>query len=242
MTGTLGLATMVPLAEHYLDRSPDVGTLLAFGAVTAGYGVLPDLDHPSATLARTLGPATRALAGAVSGLAGGHRKGTHTIWCAGLVVAGVAWLVAQFGSNAAILVVFCGFYLAAMILKLAPRPTSSTAELVYVVEAAAATAATWWLVGDWWWLPWAVGFGVVGHIAGDILTTEGVPILWPLPYPVVRIPLLGDTDSGRENLFASALGIAMVWIALASILAEPWWTTEWITDPTAWSLALGSHV
>lgn len=68
------------------------------------------------------------------------------------------------------------------------------------------------------WLAATVAIGVVAHLAGDLLTTAGIPILWPFcPKPPRRIrtgaaktlwhrngwialPILGDAGSARETL------------------------------------------
>ncbi|GIH95278.1 metal-dependent hydrolase [Planobispora siamensis] len=52
---------------------------LAVGAIVcAGAAVLPDIDHPDATMAKTFGPVTGLLAWIVNRLSGGHRNGTHS--------------------------------------------------------------------------------------------------------------------------------------------------------------------
>ncbi len=235
----IGLACAAPLAGHFIDRPMPVATLFAFAALVGGYGVLPDLDHPQATLARTLGPVTKAISQVVHNISGGHRKGTHTIWMALLVVGLVTVLAAKFGRPALIPVVFVGFYLFAMILHLAPHHRSGRGELVYALEAAAATAAVYEFIPDWWFVPFAAGFGVLGHIVGDILTVEGVPILYPLAKKfVVRVPLLGRTDSAREHGFAWLLVPAIAWMAFAIVFGHQWWDVSWLTTSTSdWKVA-----
>lgn len=237
VAGTLGLAC-AGSAAHLLGHPMPFGAALAFGGVTAGMGVLPDLDHPQATLARTLGPVTKAVARVVCAASGGHRKGTHTVWFAALMVGLSTLLANRFGARAELPVAFVGFYLAAMILRLSPRPTSGKAEVTYLGEAAAATAAAYYLVPDWWWLPWAVGSGVLAHIVADCLTVEGVPVLFPLARRfVVRAPLLGRTDSAREHLFALLLAPALLWMIVATLTGNAWWTIAWVQHPAAWHLA-----
>jgi membrane-bound metal-dependent hydrolase YbcI (DUF457 family) len=234
----ISLAAAAPLSTEVMHRQLPVGSLLVFAVITGGYGVLPDFDHPSATLARTLGPATKAIATFIHAISGGHRKGTHTIRCAALMVGLVTFLSVRFGNEAELPVAFIGFYLFAMILKLAPNPSTGGAEFVYLLEAAAATTATYYLIADWWWLPWAVGFGVIGHIAADCLTTQGVPILYPiLPRIIVKLPILGSTDSAREHGLAWLLVPAIAWGVFALLLGHQWWTVEWLRDPNAWRIA-----
>jgi len=233
----LGLALAGPLAHDVLHRTPTIGELAAFTGVTAGFALLPDLDHPQATLARTLGPATKLIATGVNKVSGGHRKGTHTVWMAGLMVGLITLLSTNFGRSAELPVAFVGFYLALMILRLAPRGTSGLGELVYAIEAAGLSYATYRWVGSWWWLPWAAGLGVIWHIVADCLTTEGVPLFFPLARRfVVRMPVLGHTDSVREHVFAFTLLPAIAWVALATATGHPWWTYAWVSDPSHWKV------
>lgn len=212
--------------------------LAAFTLATAGYSLLPDFDHPQATLSRTLGPVTKAVATGVHAVSGGHRKGTHTVWFATITVGLATILSSSFGRDATLPLLFVGYFLALMILRIAPRHGSGLGELVYAAEAAGLTAATYhWVVGSWWWLPWAVGMGVISHIVGDILTTEGVPVLYPLAKRlVVKVPVLGHTDSRREHTFATLLVPVFAWMALAVLTGHTWWTVTWATHPESWQL------
>ncbi|WP_242892535.1 metal-dependent hydrolase [Actinomadura litoris] len=53
--------------------------LLLGTVVTAGAAMLPDIDHRESHVARTLGPLSRGLACGVAWLAGGHRRGVHSL-------------------------------------------------------------------------------------------------------------------------------------------------------------------
>lgn len=92
---------------------PANSAVLTGAAVSAGWALVPDVDHPGSTVSRTLGPASRLLSWVVAGVArkaralscrhcarrparGGHRGLTHTAVgaaLAGMVVAVVclAW-------------------------------------------------------------------------------------------------------------------------------------------------------
>ena len=52
---------------------------VAGAIICAGAAMLPDLDHPSATIAQTFGPVTWGLSKAVAWLSGGHRDATHSL-------------------------------------------------------------------------------------------------------------------------------------------------------------------
>lgn len=234
---TMGLALATPLAALALHRHFTILELAAFTLCTAGYSLLPDFDHPQATLARVLGPVTKEIASVICKLSGGHRKGTHTIWFAAIMVGLSTFLSVAFGRNANLPLVFVGYFIALMILRLAPRRGSGAGELIYAIEAAGLTYATYRFVHSWWWLPWAVGMGVIWHIVGDILTVEGVPILYPLAKKfVVKVPILGHTDSPREHGFAWLLIPAFLWVVLAIATGHDWWTVQWAAHPEAWKL------
>jgi membrane-bound metal-dependent hydrolase YbcI (DUF457 family) len=72
-------------------------------------------------------------------------------------------------------------------------------EQSYAVPALATAAAVRWLPGPWPWLPLAVTAGCWLHLAGDLLTPRGCPLLWPLPWRL-EVPLIDiDTSSWRET-------------------------------------------
>ncbi len=104
-----------------LVHAPSPTAVWAGAAVSAGFALLPDLDHPGSTVSRALGPATRAASWVTSRASsvirgkscrhcagkagGGHRGLTHTAAGAagvGCVVTGLhVWL----GGRAALVVV-----------------------------------------------------------------------------------------------------------------------------------------
>ncbi|MGI8416499.1 MAG: metal-dependent hydrolase [Nakamurella sp.] len=232
----IGLGAAVPLAI-YLGHSLPVVGVVAFAGVAGGYGVLSDLDHSGATLSKVLGPVTGVISKGINAVSGGHRKGTHTIWFAAGMVALVWFLVSRFGLWAQVPVVFIGLYLVLMLLRIAPR-RGGAGEIVFALEAAAATWAVSHSVTDLWWVPFAVGVGVVAHILADCITTAGVPVLYPLlPKFKMRLPILGDTGSGRETAFGVLCAVATVWLALALFTGNDWWAASWVLHPDSWRWA-----
>ncbi|NKX50691.1 metal-dependent hydrolase, partial [Arthrobacter deserti] len=67
----------------------DVGPLgvLTGALVSAGAALVPDADHHNATIAHSLPPVSRVVCAGIGSVAGGHRRGTHS-------VAGIAAFVA----------------------------------------------------------------------------------------------------------------------------------------------------
>ena len=128
LSGVAAWITLAATVYHATPPAAGVGALLC-----AGGALLPDLDQPGSTAARSLGVASRGAAWVVARCSGGHRHGTHSI-------AGVAVLCA----------------------------------LAVAVSTAVPPA-----------LAFAVPLGAAVHIAGDMLTWSGCPLLW-LPRPVIR--------------------------------------------------------
>lgn len=202
MAWLVGCAAL-EVTGHQVDLAvKTVGT-----AVCAGWALAPDLDHPSSTVARSLGPVTKLIATGVGRLGAavhartrtpydrvdldGHRTISHTVvWAAlcGLLTVGAGRVV---GPWAAAVLVFAASVLAlraALPLKLrkwwvrGPVTKRRRPVRVDLIAAVALAAVAYTLTpGDGWWLGLAVGTGCVVHCLGDALTESGCPMLWPVP-------------------------------------------------------------
>ena len=244
---------------HLADTSLPVGLglmpvgdpgVITGALICAGAALLPDMDHPGGTVARSLPPLSTWLARGVSRVCGGHRHGTHSL-VGLLVVVGLA-LLSQRASvpvgdalrwNAAgdatgvagdgglpggadivggaaaslpgqvwplaavlsVLLIAC----AVKVLAFVPDRLSHANWVVGIVLGA--FVATHPPENPRWFVV-AVGLGWAVHMLGDLLTTQGIHLLWPLrpPLPLptafyrrrafVRFPVLGNAGSGREVL------------------------------------------
>lgn len=198
-------------------------TVLLLGAVvTGGAALLPDLDHPRATIARTLGPVTAVATRAVARLTGGHRGATHSMAAVALTWVGVtALLDGSFRRPAAAVIVFLCTALA--IRAAGPQQARGGAALVALAAIPAAVVSVVGVAGpaaagvalDW--LPPAVTAGVLLHIAADLVTPGGVPLLWPLPGRH-RLPLTRTGGRGEAVIALGALGVTL-WLGAAQLLA-----------------------
>jgi membrane-bound metal-dependent hydrolase YbcI (DUF457 family) len=182
--------------------------VVPFAAATAGYALLPDLDHPGASASRLLGPITglvsRAtrLSSAVLYAAtkgprdedstGQHRHASHTVAAALLLGALTAGAGRAGGRWAVLAVAMVGLVLAADVL--------GDWILAVVLAAGLWTVAGPWLPGNTalpgttvaaavqngldeigGWIGVAVAVGMFVHCLGDSLTRSGCPWLWPIP-------------------------------------------------------------
>lgn len=142
----------------------------------AGASLLPDLDTPSSTAARTWGAVTGAIAALIGKVAGGHRRGTHDLVIAPAVVFGAALFSAAVPASY-FLVLALSIGLAVQVLGLAGFGKVGTGANILV-----SFGVSWWLTFhtptflDSLLLAAALALGVVVHILGDLVTKGGVPI------------------------------------------------------------------
>lgn len=207
--------------------------VVAGAILSAGAALLPDADHPSATIAHAV-PITGKLATrAVSQLSGGHRHGTHSLVAAAAVVflawgmLALDWSGAGRGDPRTLVSAAIGAALLAFairVLKIVRRWPAA-----WALGIAGAAAITVLVPSQWAWLGLSIAIGWIAHLAGDLLTTGGLPLLWPLTpraprwvrrVPVLRrvwlrggniaLPVLGNTGSWREWLLLVPIGVYAV--------------------------------
>lgn len=203
-------------------------------AVSAGFALLPDLDHPSAYASKALGsPVHKAVHSlcklVMNASATGrdrsyiryqqanrrdpyHRTLTHTLVASvalGILAYGLAYTF-PFGAGA----------VAAFGVLLLWPLYRKTIGMVALGAAASAVGAVMLLN------PWLVGVAVTGgylsHVVADGCTVAGVPALWPLKIKGKRwwnIRLLeGMVSSGSFEEKGPAVGVAMASNALLVLL------------------------
>jgi membrane-bound metal-dependent hydrolase YbcI (DUF457 family) len=215
----LAVTATVPLAAGWMPLPP--GEVLSGAVATAGAALLLDADHHGGTIARSLPPVSRWVARGLGRLSGGHRHATHSlvgVLGAGLIARALSSVRVPLGAEdfqlGAWLMIVLLVAFAAKSLRVTRGWLSS-----WAVSLTVATATTWFAPETTWWLPAAVVLGCLCHLAGDALTSQGVPLLWPLrPAPAIEsplwrrnghfaLPLLGNAGSRRELLFVAAVDV-----------------------------------
>jgi membrane-bound metal-dependent hydrolase YbcI (DUF457 family) len=186
LSGALAFAGVAPILHV-------TGVHLAAGvALSAGAGVLPDVDEPGSTIARTFGFLTGAFAWTVHRLSGGHRKGTHSLLGIAIMTA-AAMAAGNWQAGAATTgahrelwwhLVPAGLILA-LLFAAGLRALHIGGHHGDAIGAAMAAAVIWkgWIHLDRWNLPVLAGcvaLGMLAHVAGDMLTHGGCPLLYPL--------------------------------------------------------------
>ena len=227
----------------FLPQGVDVGLglipvspsgVLAGAIVTAGAALLPDADHRNATIAHSLPPLSNVVCTEVGKVSGGHRHGTHSVIGVAVFVL-LAWLAGKwtmplepFGMifpGAGLLSVLLVSF-AAKALKFIP---DTMRKFPWVVGLAVGVFITFFAPQEQDWFPLAMGVGVIMHIVGDMLTTGGCNLIWPLkikpprawrrvpvlswvwkPNGYVAVPILGNAGSWREWLLLVPVSLYVV--------------------------------
>lgn len=209
--------------------------------VCAGAALLPDADHHNATIAHSVPVAGKVAARTVGKVSGGHRHATHgliaivgivflTYWLERFQWTPTGWWAGgrtlQIGS---IIAVTACVTFGSKVLKIA-----KTWFRAWVYGVAVGLGVGMFLPDQLNWLPICIGLGFVIHILGDMLTVEGVPLLYPwnpkppkaLASPVWKsngyfsLPVLGSAGSWREWWLVWAPCTAyVIWGVAANVMA-----------------------
>ncbi|MGN6445201.1 metal-dependent hydrolase [Amnibacterium sp.] len=214
--------------------------VLSGAVVCAGAALLPDADHHSGTIAHSVPVVGKLVARSIEDASGGHRHGFHTV-LAGALVTLLAVLIGRFAMPVPVLG------------SVPIGPAIATVGLICFAVKARELVRSWaaaWLIGvvaaaavvvfapdNPTWFPIAVGLGFLTHIAGDLLTVEGVPSLtWPVQVtppklwtrtPVlnavwkrngyIAVPVLGHAGSWRETVLGGFLGLYCIYAVVVVV-------------------------
>ncbi|SER69826.1 LexA-binding, inner membrane-associated putative hydrolase [Propionibacterium cyclohexanicum] len=231
MSGVLLALVAVPLLPRVGCDPDDPLTVCAFAIACAGAAMLPDADHPSGSVAWTLPPVTKPLTRMVAALSGGHRHGTHSLigvvgfTAFALLVGCLPPLLHQLGVapaqplGQALLGVWIGFLLAIGLNALPANPQrhSRAWTLVGVVGGATLALTTTLVNLAAGFVPLAVALGCLAHLAGDLLTKEGCPLLWPLSNIRFRVAAMTTGHLAERCLLAPLIGAAAVLLLLVRL-------------------------
>lgn len=202
LTGTLAFGG-ASLAVAF--KAPE----LIVGVVyTTGAAMMPDLDHPNATMTKACGPLSWLVNLIFVAIFGGHRKGTHSIAFAAIIGIG-AQVALNYRSTIAggvALSILMSLALAALI-----RLFKIKGWLDDIAGVVISPIIVFLTPLDLRMVPFALALGCLAHIAGDCLTDRGCPLLWPLSSKKWTLGLFTTNKVGEK--------IATVVIVLG-ILAE----------------------
>ncbi len=245
MTGAAAWIAVTATAGHGLGLYPvtPMGTLTG-ALLCAGAALLADADHTSATISRSIPVLGRLVTAGLSRASGGHRKGLHS-----LLAVLCAWLLATGLSR---LIWSPGWWPEPIIVGVA---VMSAVSITFAAKALGLARGSWalaWLIGialagvitlyapgqqDWFVVCFTLGYAM--HLVGDLLTTRGLPLFWPImPRPprawariapleaiwttggYVALPVLGNAGSIREWLLLIPVTAYVGYGVLYAVLDE----------------------
>lgn len=197
LSGAVAASAIYAFAPETLGSTTSAAAISS--ALIVGGALLPDADHPNASAARSFPPLSNVMVTGISRISGGHRGYTHTLLGVGIFAAltyfACQWRADVYGYQvfplALLIVAFC-VSLGLSTLKIVPKGTGyllgiAAGYLVYISPLPALTIATF------------LGLGCLIHLAGDVITTEGLKLFRPFSDVTVRIPILGNAGSAREK-------------------------------------------
>ena len=207
----------VPVGELSSTSTADMALFGVTTAVAAGSGVIPDLDHPSATGSEHLGMLSKLVAKIVGKSADGHRAGTHTLafaaLMAGLAVAADHWPgPGRIGATA-----WAAFCASVGLALLGPSLGFRVPVIADLVTALAVGGYVWVRFETIAPLLWLLAAGgVIVHIACDVVTKGGVPFLRPFTRRRFCLKLFSVGGAGEG--FAGLIGYALlVWAVYSAV-------------------------
>lgn len=234
-------STAVPALELF-PLSP--ASVLLGAAVCAGAALLPDSDHHNATIAFSVPVLGKTAASAIETVSGGHRHGMHSL----LAIAGAYFVTSKLNLiqwtpegwehgllvGSAVAVMACTAF-AVKVLRLVRSWLLS-----WLIGALVAGAVAFWSPGEFAWLPLCIALGFTIHLLGDLLTVEGIPLLWPVnpkpPAAIANLPVLRSMWKGNGYLSVPVLGHAGSWREWLFMLPLAGYIV-WGVGASVWSLA-----
>jgi membrane-bound metal-dependent hydrolase YbcI (DUF457 family) len=238
--------------DHFAGYGQSPLAIAVGTAVCAGGALFPDLDlsgrvtrnRGGATVARTFGVVSLFIAEVIEKVSlgvyhatklsrdpkrtNGHRTLTHTIPFTVLVGWGTTALCAAYGKWAVIGILFfmIGLALRGLFDEWAKRVGWAT---VTLISAAAAYLTFLNLPGDRGYpmLGLAVGIGSLVHILGDMITRNGVPLLWPIPikrrmWTMISVPdAIAIRAGGKVETVVLRLAFTVISLLSATGLLAP---------------------
>jgi len=205
-----GLTLGVVTAPWVGVQAPTV--FAAWMVAVAGFALLSDVDTTHSSASRMWGPLSQLLFRPVVALAGGHRWGTHDAILAPVGFAVLAWLSARTHVSSLVMLTI------AIGLALRGLTVCGLGRVGAPLNLILSSCGAWWLTQHAWadWanlLPAAVAIGVLTHIAGDALTTHGIPIpvVWLRKRVRVGLPLLATGGLLEAVVVSPILASLFVW-------------------------------
>lgn len=218
LAGSAAFLALSPALDAAYGVTPGEIALGAF--LAAGGAMIPDLDQHGSTIGRTYGPVTNVAARLIAAVSGGHRNGTHSL--VGLVAfTAIATAALAAGGWALYALLWLMLGVAARAYDLGIPAHRSITAVIHAVVMAGVTLYVAALGVDLA-VPVVGGMviGVASHIATDMLTPQGCPLLWPVRRTRFGVPLVTTGSRWTSPMVTAVLTAALV---VALVAVTPLW-------------------
>lgn len=177
-----------------------------------GYALAPDFDEPGATIAKKTGIIGSVLSPLVRAIAGGHRKGTHSVFAViGLALLG--WYSAQNIVSWVFIAAFGCYLSVALVMGTKKWAVQAAAVVLVAIVAYVAFDSITPVIGAA-----IVGGGALLHDIEDMIAGK-IKFFWPVP---VSIGLdIITTDGPVENMVVRPLADIAVALVLVGTVIVP---------------------
>jgi membrane-bound metal-dependent hydrolase YbcI (DUF457 family) len=187
---------------------------------TCGAAILPDIDEPGSSVAHEFGIISEGVSYIVKKVAGGHRKLTHSL----LGCAIVTLLLALIATGSLASAVLFGV-LAAGAWRIVVPWFTGLRRLDLVVGTGAGLAFDHFHPFSGMLLIAFFCLGWLTHMAGDFMTTGGIPLFYPRQSRQ-SMPVFGTTGSKAETVVALVLDALVIggvglWFAHHPVAVDP---------------------
>ena len=177
-----------------------------------GYALAPDFDEPGATIAKKTGIIGSVLSPLVRAIAGGHRKGTHSVFAViGLSLLG--WYAAQNIVSWVFIAAFGCYLSVALVMGTKKWAVQAAAIALVAIVAYVAYGSITPVIGAA-----IVGGGALLHDIEDMIAGR-VKFFWPVPMKV-GLDLI-TTDGPVENMVVRPLANIAVALVLVGTVIVP---------------------
>lgn len=218
--GAAGWLTIGVPAVELLTGTPLGAAEIASGTVvSSGAAMLPDLDHPQATVSRTFGKVSQTFAKYFAKAMGGHRNGSHSAFFAAAIFFCLQYFFSHM-ENPVWLATGVTIFAASLLFKVLTDSSGVVGFILASIVGATILSVT--ANSNYDWIIYAVTVGILLHDLGDILTVEGVPLFYPFSKHRLSIPLVGRTDSWREHATSIVCAVVAVFCLYQNVYAPIW--------------------
>lgn len=177
-----------------------------------GYALAPDFDEPGATIAKKTGLIGSVLSPLVRAIAGGHRKGTHSVFAViGLALLG--WYAAQNIVSWVFIAAFGCYLSVALVMGTKKWAIQAAAIALVAIVAYVAYGSITPVIGAA-----IVGGGALLHDIEDMIAGK-IKFFWPIPVSV-GLDLI-TTDGPVENVVVRPLANIAVALVLVGTVIVP---------------------